>query len=132
MKLDGYSIVNETFEPDPSEKELLSFRSGLAVWVNGKLAVKKWIIARTTATNRRLYFDKLSSFLLIPLPPYFYISWKLIKDIAIPYKSIKNIVVEHKKLTLHIRADNNEIIMIFTMISQDKVNQLSQIIKKYK
>lgn len=134
--MNGYQIVSEAifFKPQAGEKLLSKFRGAVSLYINGKLAFKKkYIITpRIRITNQQLFLDNLSSFLIIPLPPWFYISWRYQKDIPVPYQYVSKygVMSDGKRIDILIDNKDSEII-ISIQAKPDNIELVRKALKEY-
>ena len=135
MNSKGYQIVNEAidisnihrFVKDEGEDVELSFNPVIKITSNGKTAVSKILPVGTVATNKRIYFSRLSSFVIIPLPPILYWHYHGVQDISIPYSCITDVKVNGDKLTIIV--GNLQFILKGVLLGRKEIPKLYNLIQ---
>jgi hypothetical protein len=125
----GYKIVSEAlrYKKQSDEKMLGKFRGSVIIYVKKKQAFKKWLTARIRVSNLQLYLDSLSSFLVVPLPPYIWFNWTPRKDIPVPYHLIEEYKAKDKELHIQLKDD----VIVVIKSSSKNIDKVKGILDKY-
>ena len=123
--MNGYLIVCELFQPKLGHGEKLLYKYPfitVLVYRKGKLQAKKYMTARLNITNKRLLIDRMSNFIMFPIPAIhskrfsvgdIHFFSKKVSDIDVSFDFIEDVSYDEKQKVLLIKTymDHTDIVI---------------------